>query len=286
MDREPQLSYKKFFLSLIALCASTLAGVPAVHAQGPGGRKQPRFALQALDLDHDGKLSSAEIKVASDSLLTLDRNGDGMLTNDELSERPENAGAPSEELLKQLMTFDKTGKGYLVAEDLPERMQGVFKRGDVNHDGKLMPAEILVMSGRQGMPNGAATPAGRASGMFRMDPLLNALDTNHDGMISAEEISAASASLLTLDKNGDGELTADEMKVRQQTAEERADHMLDEWDSNKDGKVARAEAPERMAQQFDQIDKNGDGFLDRAELTEYFGMQGSQPQRQGTPLPQ
>jgi len=110
---------------------------------------------------------------------------------------------------------------------------------------------------------------------------LNALDTNHDGMISAEEIAAATASLLTLDKNADGEITGDEMRVRQQTPEERADHMLDEWDTNKDGKVSQAEAPERMVSQFGSIDKNGDGFLDRDELIAYFKTQGNQPRGGG-----
>jgi hypothetical protein len=42
--------------------------------------------------------------------------------------------------------------------------------------------------------------------------LMQALDTNHDGVLDAEEIANASASLLKLDKNGDGKLTADELR--------------------------------------------------------------------------
>ena len=38
-------------------------------------------------------------------------------------------------------------------------------------------------------------------------PIVLALDTNHDGVIDAQEIANASAALLTLDKNGDGQLT-------------------------------------------------------------------------------
>lgn len=239
------------------------------------GRQGPRMVLQALDTDGDGKLSAAEIAGAPVSLLKLDRNGDGMLTADELSPRPENAGASSDEMVKMLMAFDKDGKGYLVVGDLPERMQGMFARGDADHDGKLTPAEIARMSSRQGMPNGPRTEKGRAEGMFRMDPLLNALDTDHDGVISAAEIANASKSLLVLDKNGDGEITADEMRPRQMTAEERADHMLEEWDTDKDGRISKAEAPERMAgAAFDAADKNHDGFLDRGELVEMFKAQG------------
>ncbi len=254
--------------------------VTGVRAQGGGG-PQPRLVLQVLDLDGDGMLSATEIAAAPKSLLKLDANGDGQLTFDELTERPANAGASAVELEQQLMGFDKAGKGYLVAGDLPERMQGMFNRADANHDGKVTPDEIRAMSARQGMPLGNRTEPGRASGVFRLDPLLNALDLNHDGMLSADEIAGAAASLKTLDRNGDGQITPDEMKVRQQTAEERADHMLEEWDTNRDGKLSKEEAPERMAGQFGAIDTDHDGFLERGELVVYFRALGDGPRRDG-----
>ena len=43
-------------------------------------------------------------------------------------------------------------------------------------------------------------------------PLLEALDTNGDGIISAEEIANAPESLKKLDKNGDGKITPDELR--------------------------------------------------------------------------
>jgi hypothetical protein len=49
-----------------------------------------------------------------------------------------------------------------------------------------------------------------------------ALDTNHDGQLSADEIANASASLLTLDKNGDGILTHDELCPHEQLNAARA----------------------------------------------------------------
>ena len=44
------------------------------------------------------------------------------------------------------------------------------------------------------------------------NPLMEALDTNHDGILSAEEIANAPASLKKLDKNGDGQLTEEELR--------------------------------------------------------------------------
>ena len=41
---------------------------------------------------------------------------------------------------------------------------------------------------------------------------MEALDTNHDGILSAEEIANAPASLKKLDKNGDGQLTEEELR--------------------------------------------------------------------------
>lgn len=43
-------------------------------------------------------------------------------------------------------------------------------------------------------------------------PLMEALDTNHDGIIDANEIANAPAALKKLDKNGDGKLTPDELR--------------------------------------------------------------------------
>jgi len=264
----------------IALAALTLACACGALAQGPGNR--PRLVLQALDTDHDGVLSAAEIKAAPQTLLALDRNGDGELTPDELQPRPENAGASADDLVKQLMGFDRNSDGVLTAEELPERMQKIFERGDANHDGRLTADEIRAMASRQGMPAGSQKNAG----VTRMDPLLNALDSDHDGVISAAEIASASRSLLTLDADSDGDIKPDEMRMRQQTPRERVDHMLDEWDTNKDGRISKAEAPDRMQQQFESIDTNGDGFLDKDELLQYFSAAGgasqSGPHSQGT----
>jgi len=64
------------------------------------------------------------------------------------------------------------------------------------------------------LPSGAspAHPSSEAARSLPASPIIAALDTNHDGIIDAEEIAHAAESLKTLDKNHDGKLTADEYR--------------------------------------------------------------------------
>ena len=69
------------------------AGGPRGGFGGPGGRGgMIRFSpiLSALDADNDGVISAAELANAPAALKTLDKNGDGQLTEDEL--RPQFGG--------------------------------------------------------------------------------------------------------------------------------------------------------------------------------------------------
>lgn len=66
---------------------------------GPGHRPPPPPVMVVLDANHDGVIDAAEIANASAALLTLDKNGDGQLTREELRPpRPEgDAGGPPPE---------------------------------------------------------------------------------------------------------------------------------------------------------------------------------------------
>jgi Ca2+-binding EF-hand superfamily protein len=174
------------------------------------------------------------------------------------------------------MSLDRNADGTLTQNEVPERMQGLFSRIDTNHDGKLTPDEIRTSAKTQSGPIGRPQRTGDAT---RMDPVLNALDTDHDGVLSAAEIAAAPTALKSLDKDADGELSAAELRLRQMTPSDRAKHMLDEWDTNKDDKITKAEAPDRMQQQFDILDTNHDGALTEDEITAYFASLPQQPRR-------
>ena len=216
-------------LEFVAVFA--IAAVSGVMAQPPEGpRRFMRFnpIFGALDTDGDGELSKGEIKNAAKSLRRLDANKDGQITMEEVRPDfgggqggieggrrgeggPRGGGPPvdrgndAEKMVKTLMAFDKNGDGKLSKDELPERMQGMLERGDSNKDGFLTPDEIRAMARAQ-------QPASGGDQRRRVDPIFAALDLNHDGVLSEEEIDAAPASLKTLDRNGDGKLTMDELR--------------------------------------------------------------------------
>ena len=98
----------------------------------------------------------------------------------------------------------------------------------------------------------AAFAQGGGMGMMRAD-------TNGDGMISRAEAQAqAGARFDAMDTNKDGFLTADEMKGPGARMMERA--------GGPDGKVSRADYLARADKRFARLDANGDGMLSQDEV--------------------
>ncbi len=208
---------------------------------GRGGMRSPAFL--ALDTDHDGVISAAEIANAPAALKSLDKNGDGKLTEDEVrpqmgqrggrgdgrADEPGETPAPTpDDMVKLLMAFDKNGDGQLARDELPERMQGLFDRADTDKNGVLTVEEIRAAARAAATPAAHGNGEGRGEGFrrggrefergdrpnfVRLDPILSALDSNGDGEISAGEIAAAPTALKKLDANGDGRLSADEVRI-------------------------------------------------------------------------
>jgi len=165
------------------------------NPKNPAGQRPPDPLLHALDTDNDGIISADEIKNASDALKKLDKNNDGQLTRDEYAPPPppppqgdgQRKGGPrdgSKASAAATKTADKK------PDDWPFGKDKAAPAGDTK--------------------TGADKPAGDPPKGQRPppppSPLLQALDTDGDGIISADEIGTAPESLAKLDKNNDGQL--------------------------------------------------------------------------------
>ncbi len=140
---------------------------------GPGGfRHPPPLIIVALDTNHDGIIDSNEIANASAALLTLDKNGDGLLTPDEFM-GPRGGGAPGPN-----------------AFGPPKE---ILDKYDVNKDGKLDDTERAALEkdiadGKLPAPD-AGLPGGRGRHPLpTTQEILAKFDTDKDGMLNETEL--------------------------------------------------------------------------------------------------
>jgi Ca2+-binding EF-hand superfamily protein len=248
-------------MSTVLFCllfpAALYAQTPA--AQAPAAATPPFMQasplLNAIDVDHDGRIDLAELAGAPARLKTLDKNGDGKLTRDE-GGLPPGFGRPAappggrgprgegtrggdargdagragasggderrfevpipgptaDELLATLLAWDKNKDGKLVRSEIPERQLGILERGDADKNGELDAAELRKLTADQAAAPPAPPRVQVRAGFGGLDLASVALDTDRNGEISAEEIANAPTSLKALDKNHDGVITEDEVR--------------------------------------------------------------------------
>ena len=114
---------------------------------GPGGegrhhhRPPPIPLITALDTNRDGIIDAAEIANASAALLTLDKNGDGVLTTNEyLPPLPPDGPRPPLPLI--VKALDANGDGVIDAAEIANA-RAALKALDKNGDGVLTPDEFI-----------------------------------------------------------------------------------------------------------------------------------------------
>lgn len=161
--------------------------------------------------------------------------------------------------------------------------------GIISIVGTVLLADVACAQENEGRPGGRGVgPNGSA--------LFVTLDTDHDGSLSAAEITSVPASWQLLDLNGDGRIMAEELprmmgrggregfpgfgrggpggrggrgdepgETRPTSAEDLVSALM-AFDANKDGRLTRADVPERFSGLFDRADGNKDGQLTQNEL--------------------
>jgi Ca2+-binding EF-hand superfamily protein len=204
----------------------------------------------ALDADRDGTISAGEMAGAPRALAALDKNGDGRISPDEIMpSRPDGPG--------------REQAGAAAAPDLVNTLFAL----DENKDGKLSKEEVPErMQGifvradadhdgfltREELTKATAAQdrAGRSGGP-PPDLVFRALDTDQDGTLSATEIAGATSALKTLDKDGDGALSGQELRPLRGP-----------------GGPGGRDPREMINHLFEENDANHDGQLTRAEMPE------------------
>ena len=116
---------------------------------------------------------------------------------------PGGRGGPGHRPPPFVAALDVNKDGVIDATELANASAALAKL-DKNGDGQITLDEF-----RPPRPADAPQPAANGP-KHPHPPILEALDTDGDGVISAAELANASASLAKLDKNGDGKLTPDE----------------------------------------------------------------------------
>jgi Ca2+-binding EF-hand superfamily protein len=227
--------------------------------------------LRALDRNDDQVLSPSEIANASQALAGLDLDHDGKLSADECGAFPVAEGPAASgvsDLVQSIMRFDQNHDGRIQEHELPQRMRSIFSRADVDHDGVLTPAEIAGLAGKSLPERVDAQIMARARKRFMsFHPVLAALDSDHDGEISAGEIRAAATSLRTMDRNRDGWLVAAELLPGTIDLQLARVMVLDR---DVDGRITPEERANplgnQMRQLLDSADRNRDGVVSIEEL--------------------
>ena len=143
----------------------------------------------------------------------------------------------------------------------------------------LLAVPALALASAAASQTAPPKPVSRADFISKIDASFNALDTNHDGFLSAAEVQAAQAKELQqlqaartaklqsefkrLDTNHDGQLSYQEFAPIAGTVKsnETPQQALQKLDSNRDGKVSAAEFRASKLPLFEKLDLNHDGIV-------------------------
>ncbi len=144
----------------------------------------------------------------------------------------------------------------------------------------------VVMAGHEDERPARAQAGENTPDLFKK--LLERWDANGDGQITKDEFEGPEHLFTRMDASGDGAISEGELRAAptgQRGAMGRRDPaarwkaLLERWDANKDGQLARAEF-QGHDELFDMLDANGDGVITEEEHNQVA----AQGRERGDPL--
>lgn len=138
---------KKTILLTVLLSAVVMSS--AAHAQ-QGPRERPDFGT--LDLNGDGRLTLEEMQAQGEArFAAADTNGDGGLSTEELAAAADARRA--DRIVAMMERFDENGDGILQQSEMPQRgdrADRMFERVDTDGDGAITEVEFEAAKDRAG----------------------------------------------------------------------------------------------------------------------------------------
>jgi len=182
---------RTLFLTIFAALATAGVTVAQYTPKGkePGQHKVRIF--EELDANSDGKITREEMRAHEiERWRKADANKDGRVTPEEIAQLHKERAA------EHYARMDRNGDGVLSRDEVPGRLGQRFEELDENRDGVLSQTEIE--KGRPGSRHGGkpcqwrqnsgGTIPDQAEVEARADERFNRLDANRDGVIVPEEM--------------------------------------------------------------------------------------------------
>ena len=173
---------------------------------------------------------------------------------------------------------DANSDGVLTRAEFDAGRTALFARLDADHNGQLTRDEMHAERGERGEHRGRR--GGHRGGMHQ----LASADANNDGNITREEFLARPNEMFQrLDTNNDGVISADERPQRGERGGpgrergERSDRP--HFDSDNNGTLSRAEFAAMGAGMFERLDANGDGRVTQEEARAGWRHRGGERER-------